>query len=102
MRAQTPRKATTSLPATFELPSAAFMYSVSEQPRETVPVPVPAVFGSTRMDSDPLGSVGLSLLFSTVSLLAVFKVTLAPGKLGVESIAAAARVLSAAAGEPVK
>src|SRR5438067_6983741 len=103
MRAQTPRKATTTLPATLELPSAVLAYSLSRQPRETPPTPpLPPVSGSLWMGREPPGSVGLPLLFSAVSVLPVFKVTLAPGKVAVESIAAAASVLSPAAGEPRK
>src|SRR5438552_12389367 len=102
MRAQVPRLETSTLPATCELPSAVCMYSASEQPSETPPVPVPELSGSTWMGRDPLGSVGLPLLFCAVSVLPVFKVTLAPGKVAVESIAAAAIVLSPAAGEPRK
>src|SRR5262245_41381859 len=102
MRAQTPRKATTTLPATLELPSDVFAYSDSRQPRETPPTPVPAVSGSFWMGRDPPGSVGRPLLFSAVSDLPVFKLTFAAGKVAVESIAAAARVLSPAGGEPRK
>src|SRR5690349_2452349 len=102
MRAQTPRNATATLPATLELPSAGFMYSVSEQPRETPPTPVPAVSASTWMGRVPPGIVGLLLLFTANTILPVFKLSFAPGKVAVESIAAAARVLSPAAGEPRK
>src|SRR5262245_54793813 len=50
----------------------------------------------------PPGIVGLLLLFTANRVLPVFKLTLAPGKVAVESIAAAASVLSPAAGEPRK
>ena len=57
--------------------------------------------GSTKIDSEPLGSAA-ALSFCAVSFVPVFSVTVAPGNFAVESIAAAARVLSPAAGEPRK
>src|SRR5258706_238585 len=95
-RAQTPRSATTTLPVIF-----AGSYSFSSQPRDTPSEPVVAVSGSTTMDSEPPGSVAL-LLFCAFSGPPLFSVRVAPGKVAVESIAAAASVLSAAAGDPVK
>src|SRR5207245_5949663 len=71
------------------------------QPGDPPPAPVPAVSGSTKMDSDALGKAA-ALSFCADSFVPVFSVSVAPGNVAVESIAAAARVLSPAAGEPRK
>src|SRR5437879_5642002 len=95
MRAQVPRMVTTRLPATFELPSAAFMYWVSRQPRETAPLLVLRVW----MGTDFVGSLP-SFEFCHVCVAAGVSVTIAPGKSCFESTAAMLSVRFPTDGEP--
>src|SRR5256885_17026744 len=95
MRAQVPRIVTTRLPATFELPSAAFMYWVSRQPRDTFPVAVLSVW----MGTDFVGSFP-SFEFCHVCVAVGVSVTTAPGNDCFESTAATLSVRWATEGEP--
>src|SRR5712671_4013539 len=102
MRAQTPRIVTTRLPATFELPSEAFMYSVSLQPSETLPVVAggTGAFRSVWMVTEPVGSAPAFESCQVWVAPLGRRMTVAPGNDTCESTAAMLSVRAAAEGEP--